>query len=74
MLAEADRSALYVVGHMAVSARKRIEWMLPKPKTQNCGTPGGYSAHRRAGEDACQLCKDAKAQASALDKQNRRAQ
>lgn len=72
MTVEAERSAVYVVGHMAISAKKRIRWMLPKPLTQNCGTQGGYAAHRRAGEEACVPCKEAKAQANKINKQNRR--
>lgn len=33
----------------------------PGPPVTGCGTRNGYLAHRRAGEDACQPCKDANA-------------
>jgi hypothetical protein len=32
------------------------------PVRQPCGTVAGYRRHRKAGEDACQPCKDANAE------------
>lgn len=33
----------------------------PLPATPPCGTPNGYKAHRRRGEDACAACREAHA-------------
>lgn len=30
-----------------------------RKRAAKCGEPGGYHAHRRRGEEACQMCKEA---------------
>ena len=40
------------------------EPLLPRRDPAECGTPGGYARHLRAGEKACVACLDAHAEAN----------
>jgi WhiB family redox-sensing transcriptional regulator len=42
------------------------------PREIRHGTQGGYDTHRKRGEDACDACKAARAQAVAISRQRRR--
>ena len=60
----------YIVGHAAVRAEVRLTLRLPRPRRSKCGTSGGYQAHLRDGEDACDGCKEAHALKRAMWKEN----
>ena len=60
----------YIVGHAAVRAEVRLTLRLPRPRRSKCGTSGGYQAHLRDGEDACDGCKEANALKKAMWKES----